>query len=68
MVLIKNMEMPEGCFYCRFNDCGACTAVHEAYKQVILIRKGQKFPEDCPLTEVMPYGPEGTLYKEKNNE
>lgn len=65
MVLIKNMPMPEDCDDCRFNDCGSCYAYDKYVKIVTLRKKGQRFPDFCPLIAVEPYGPEGTLYKEK---
>lgn len=64
MVLIKTMEMPENCNFCRFNNSGACTAMNVAYRTIIIRKKGEKYAAECPLVAVESYGPKGTLYKE----
>lgn len=45
-ILIKGMEMPEHCGYCRFRYDGICHA----------LQKTQYSTEDCPLTPVPPHG------------
>lgn len=45
-VLIKGMEMPEHCGYCRFRYDGICHA----------LQKTQYSKEDCPLVPVPPHG------------
>lgn len=64
MILIKDMEYPKSCSMCRLKDMyyGECNVSHR--KITTFINDGGK-PARCPLTEVEPYGPEGTLYKEK---
>ena len=64
MVLIKEMEKPEGCASCRLKDLyyGECNVKHKRIKT--FIEEGG-LPSWCPLVKVEPYGPEGTLYKEK---
>ena len=64
MVLIKSMEKPRSCASCRLKDLyyGECNVKHKKIK--VHIESGS-MPAWCPLTEVIAYGPEGTLYKEK---
>lgn len=64
MVLIKEMTMPFSCDRCRLldRDHNECTV---KWKRISPYRNERRKPEWCPLTEVIPYGPEGTLYKEK---
>ena len=45
-VLIKGMEMPEHCGYCRFRYDGICHA----------LKKTQYNKEDCPLVPVPTHG------------
>ena len=46
-LLIKGMEMPQHCGYCRFRYDGICHA----------LQKTQYSPNDCPLVEVpTPHG------------
>ena len=45
-ILIKGMEMPEHCGYCRFRYDGICHA----------LQKTQYNKEDCPLVTVPPHG------------
>ena len=45
-ILIKGMEMPEHCGYCRFRYDGICHA----------LQKTQYNKEDCPLVPVPPHG------------
>lgn len=65
MVLIKNMEMPEGCIKCRLKDAERkeCSV---AWKKIpwSVLDSGRR-AKWCPLVEVEQYGPAGTLYKEK---
>ena len=66
MVLIKDMQIPFSCDRCRMKDRNhneCCVA----WKKVgsYGIDHSMCRPKWCPLTEVEPYGPEGTLYKEK---
>ena len=65
MVLIKDMLLPYSCDKCRLKDRhhNECSVV---WKRVgsYGIDYGMRKPEWCPLTEVVAYGPEGTLYKE----
>lgn len=63
MVLI-DMEKPKSCSLCRLKDMyyGECNVLHRKNKAFIL---SSSLPSWCPLHEVEPYGPEGTLYKEK---
>lgn len=62
MVLIKDMQMPFSCDSCRLKDrhYGECRVT---WKKVSSYEEYK--PRWCPLTEVVPYGPEGTFYKEK---
>ena len=63
MVLI-NMKMPSSCDSCRLHDA----RYHECkvmWKSVSNFHLTECRPKWCPLTEVVAYGPEGTLYKEK---
>ena len=52
MVLIKDMEKPVSCLECDLKDIEIGCVFGRVYSE-------------CPLTAVEPYGPEGTLYKEK---
>ena len=66
MVLIKEMVVPWSCDRCRFrNDTHSECIV--AWRKVgsYGINYGMRKPKWCPLTEVVPYGPEGTLYMER---
>lgn len=65
MVLIKDLEMPESCYGCRFKslDVYGHKICDLTYRQ-ITVPSGR--PDWCPLTEVEPYGVEGLLYKEKS--
>lgn len=62
MVLIKDMNMPYSCDTCRLHDA----RYHECK---VMWKKASNYvnrkPTWCPLVEVEPCGPEGTLYKEK---
>ena len=66
MVLIKDMQIPYSCDRCRLQD-----RTHREccvkWKKVSAYGSDHEFkrPRWCPLTEVVAYGPEGTLYKEK---
>ena len=62
MVLIKDMEIPFSCDRCRLNDrhYNECRVT---WKKVSTYEEHK--PKWCPLTEVVAYGPEGTLYMEK---
>ena len=64
MVLIKDMDMPNGCAACKVQDYyyGECRITHRKIRHYV--DNGDK-PHWCPLIEVEQYGPEGTLYKEK---
>lgn len=64
MILIKDMDMPEGCAGCRLKDTyyGECNVTHKRIHT--WMDKAHYKPDWCPLTEIEPYGPEGTLYKE----
>ena len=64
MVLIKEMELPDNCNLCKLKDMyyGECNVKHKRIKAYL---QQSTRPTWCPLTEVEPYGPEGTLYKEK---
>ena len=57
-ILIKNMEMPENCYYCALGvyeyPCGFTNQEH-------LCKDGR--PPDCPLVEVPPHGRLGDLDK-----
>ena len=62
MVLIKDLEIPFSCDRCRllnrhYNECRVTWKKVSNYEE----RK----PKWCPLTEVVAYGPDGILYKEK---
>lgn len=62
MILIKDMAMPFNCDRCRLKD----TRYNECrvkWKKLSLYDNNK--PKWCPLIEIEPYGPEGTLYKEK---
>ena len=66
MVLIKDMQIPYSCDRCRLQDrhhkeCSIKWKKVAAYN----IENEMHRPKWCPLTEVVPYGPEGTFYKEK---
>ena len=66
MVLIKDMPIPYSCDRCRlkdntYNECKVVWKRVSAYG----IGYAHNKPKWCPLTEVVPYGPEGTLYMEK---
>lgn len=66
MVLIKDMEIPYSCDRCRLkdrhhNECSVKWKKVGSYG----FDHDWKRPEWCPLVEVVPYGPEGTLYMEK---
>ena len=65
MVLIKNMNKPAGCGECRLKDnyFKECNVTHK--KIHTWIDTAHELPKWCPLIEVEPYGPEGTLYKER---
>lgn len=45
-ILVKGMEMPEHCGYCRFRYDGICHA----------LQKTKYNKEDCPLVPVPPHG------------
>lgn len=62
MVLIKDMMLPFSCDRCRLKDrhYGECKV---KWKKISDYE--ERRPRWCPLIEVVPYGPEGTLYKEK---
>ena len=63
--MIKEMEMPEGCAGCRLKDTyyGECDVTHRKIRT--WMNRADYKPDWCPLTEIKPFGPEGTLYKEK---
>ena len=62
MVLIKEMELPYSCDRCRMHDL-THNECRVKWKKISLY--GERKPKWCPLVEVEPYGPEGTLYMEK---
>lgn len=64
MVLIKDMGLPSSCATCRLHDARyyECRVM---WKSVSDYHLKECRPKWCPLTEVVAYGPEGTLYKEK---
>lgn len=64
MVLIKTIDMPDTCSDCRLKDMyyGECNVRHKKIKAYV--ESGSR-PAWCPLKEVVTYGPEGTLYKER---
>ena len=64
MVLIKNFMKPNSCANCRLRDMhySECNVTH---KKIASYAHEQELPIWCPLVAVEPYGPEGTLYKEK---
>ena len=64
MVLIKNLDKPKSCAECRLRDMHY-TECNVTHKKIYGYIYGQMLPKWCPLTEVEPYGPEDTLYKEK---
>ena len=66
MVLIKDMQIPYSCDRCRLKDRThkECSVVWKKTSSYGIDHSMLK-PKWCPLTEVVPYGPEGTLYKEK---
>lgn len=66
MVLIKDMALPYSCDRCRLKD-NTHNECRVSWKRVGTYGIGytHKKPKWCPLTEVTPYGPEGTFYKEK---
>ena len=65
MVLITSMEKPNNCSGCRLKDVywEECNVTHKKIRTWLEVN--DKLPEWCPLREVVSYGPEGTLYKEK---
>ena len=43
-----------------------CDITKKSYPEYnLMLRDDCPAPDDCPIKEVEPYGPEGTLYKEK---
>lgn len=50
MIVIKRMEMPKNCFYCRFNYDGLCHAVGQSLREGRLEPNGRL--KSCPLIEV----------------
>ena len=66
MVLIKDMLLPYTCDKCRLKDVNhnECKVVWKRVGSYGLDHEMKK-PAWCPLTEVVPYGPEGILYREK---
>ena len=65
MVLIKDMHMPKTCADCQLKDYtyGECKVTYRKIRAWSV--NGPTRADWCPLVEVEPYGPEGTLYKEK---
>ena len=64
MVLIKDMEKPKVCGDCPlFYDLIYCNAL-ELHHSKLDIDWLEGVDSRCPIVEVVPYGPEGTLYKE----
>ena len=69
MVLIKSMELPKSCGHCSLKDyrfCSCCVNGKRIPTWGMMAAVNER-PTWCPLTEVEPYGPEGTLYKEKSD-
>lgn len=74
MILIKELSKPEYCDHCYLCQM-VCIGLEKYVRCPILKKMGdvnlvvkgahQPVPDDCPIIEVEPYGPEGTLYKEK---
>ena len=65
MVLIKDMQIPFNCDRCRMkNEHKECCITWKKVAAYNIVNDSRR-PTWCPLTEVVPYGPEGTLYKEK---
>ena len=49
MIVVKDMEMPEHCGYCRFKYDGLCHAARQSFLEHTKVNG--KLP-DCPLIEV----------------
>ena len=66
MIMIKVMDKPSGCNKCRLKDYDhiECKPARKRLPWTAAMDECAP-PEWCPLVEVEPYGPEGTLYKEK---
>lgn len=47
MLIIKNMDMPKNCNYCRFNYDGLCHAARKSLRESHAYIGGRL--EDCPL-------------------
>lgn len=52
-ILIKGMEMPESCGWCRFEGGGYCFAKGE---EILHVGKREDVHRDCPLIELPPHG------------
>ena len=64
MVLIRGMFKPDSCSNCRIAD-HTWMECKVAHKKIGAYVDNVELPAWCPLVEVVAYGPEGTLYKEK---
>ena len=60
MLIIKNMDMPKNCNYCRFNYDGLCHAARKSLRESHAYIGGRL--EDCPLE------PFSWLYENGKNE
>lgn len=60
MLIIKNMDMPKNCNYCRFNYDGLCHAARKSFRGSHAYIGGRL--EDCPLE------PFSWLYENDRNE
>lgn len=76
-ILIKDMEMPKGCFDCPFERdyafiCSLTNKETRKHRKVHVVNEYEAMPEWCPLVEVPPHGRlidadklNGDLIKEK---
>ena len=77
-ILIKGMEKPTKCEYCAMsryyfeNGRLWCNAKNKIVAEIPFEKRlldsvlsNIEIPKWCPLVEVVPYGPDGMLYKEK---
>lgn len=63
-ILIKGMEMPQGCFYCICNkhldpDTDMCILTREAFDSTFRVIEHRR--DNCPLVSVPPHGRLGDL-------